>query len=108
MLVDQQSTCDTLRATGMDHHTAELALQLTQQLGRETRRTGATSCEAENECDAQNTPPKPWRVTDVGDEVHGRTKEEVYEHVSRYPQWVLALVVPVYGLTAFVSTWTVK
>ena len=35
----------------------------------------------------------------------GGTMEEMCQHVSRYPQWVLALVVPAWGVTAFVSTW---
>jgi hypothetical protein len=30
------------------------------------------------------------------------------QHVARYPQWVLALVVPAWGITAFVSTWTAE
>jgi hypothetical protein len=36
----------------------------------------------------------------------GGTMEEMCQHVSRYPHWVLALVVPAWGATAFVSTWT--
>jgi predicted MFS family arabinose efflux permease len=32
--------------------------------------------------------------------------EEMCQHVSRYPHWVLALVVLAWGATAFVSTWT--
>ena len=36
----------------------------------------------------------------------GGTTEEVCQHVARYPQWVLALAVPAWGLTAFASTWT--
>jgi hypothetical protein len=31
--------------------------------------------------------------------------EEMCLHVERYPQWVLALVVPIWGGIAFVSTW---
>jgi hypothetical protein len=34
------------------------------------------------------------------------TMEEMCEHVARYPQWVLAVVVPAWGVAAFVSTWT--
>ncbi len=33
------------------------------------------------------------------------TKEEMCLHVARYPAWVLALVVPAWGATAFASTW---
>lgn len=33
------------------------------------------------------------------------TPEEIHELVGRYPQWVLAVVVPMWGLTAFLSTW---
>lgn len=36
------------------------------------------------------------------------TPEEVCLHVTRYPQWVLAAVVPLWGLTAYVSTWVGK
>ena len=36
----------------------------------------------------------------------GGTMEEMCQHVARYPNWVLALVVPAWGLAAFVSTWT--
>lgn len=33
------------------------------------------------------------------------TPEEMCAHVARYPHWVLAAVVPMWGITAFVSTW---
>jgi MFS family permease len=33
------------------------------------------------------------------------TMEEVSQHVSRYPHWVLAVVVFAWGATAFVSAW---
>ncbi len=33
------------------------------------------------------------------------TKEEMCLHVQRYPAWVLALVVPAWGGTAFAGTW---
>lgn len=36
----------------------------------------------------------------------GGTMEEMCEHVARIPQWVLALAVLAWGVTAFVSTWT--
>ncbi len=36
------------------------------------------------------------------------TEDEMCQHVARYPAWVLALVVPAWGLTAFASTWTAK
>jgi hypothetical protein len=38
----------------------------------------------------------------------GGTMEEMCEHVARYPHWVLALVVPAWGVAAFVSTWTAE
>jgi hypothetical protein len=38
----------------------------------------------------------------------GGTMEEMCQHVARYPHWVLALVVPAWGVTAFVSTWTAE
>lgn len=31
--------------------------------------------------------------------------EEMCEHVGRYPHWVLAAVVPMWGATAFIGTW---
>jgi len=31
--------------------------------------------------------------------------EELCQHVANYPAWVLALVVPVWSLTAFIGTW---
>jgi hypothetical protein len=33
------------------------------------------------------------------------TPEEMTAHVARYPQWVLAVVVPMWAATAFISTW---
>ena len=33
------------------------------------------------------------------------TTEEVCAHVARYPAWVLATVVPMWGFTAFASVW---
>lgn len=33
------------------------------------------------------------------------TTEEICEHVARYPHWVLAVVVPMWGATAFLGTW---
>ncbi|MFG0334696.1 MAG: hypothetical protein ACF8TS_15170, partial [Maioricimonas sp. JB049] len=33
------------------------------------------------------------------------TMEQMCQHVARYPQWVLAVVVPMWGATAYVSTW---
>jgi hypothetical protein len=33
------------------------------------------------------------------------TEEEMCAHVARYPHWVLAAAVPMWGFTAFVSTW---
>jgi hypothetical protein len=36
------------------------------------------------------------------------TKEEICRHVERYPQWVLAVVVPAWVLAAFASTWTAR
>jgi len=33
------------------------------------------------------------------------TQEEVCDHVSRYPNWVLAAVVPMWGGIAFLGTW---
>ncbi len=38
----------------------------------------------------------------------GGTKDEMCQHVARYPHWVLTLVVPLWGITAFVSTWTAE
>jgi len=46
-----------------------------------------------------------------GDAVHplpkdfDGTMEEMCRHVERYPAWVLAIVVPAWGLTALVGTW---
>lgn len=36
----------------------------------------------------------------------GGTKAEMCRHVERYPQWVLAVVVPAWAVAAFASTWT--
>lgn len=38
----------------------------------------------------------------------GNTMDEMCQHVARYPQWVLAVVVPMWGFTAFAGTWTAK
>jgi len=35
----------------------------------------------------------------------GETMEEMYRHVERYPHWVLAVVVPAWGVAALMSTW---
>lgn len=35
----------------------------------------------------------------------GGTSEEVCQHVERYPDWVLAVVVPAWAATAFVGVW---
>ena len=36
------------------------------------------------------------------------TMEDMHQHVARCPGWVLAVVVPVWGLIAFISTWIAK
>ncbi|MGE0608906.1 MAG: hypothetical protein AB7O62_17555 [Pirellulales bacterium] len=38
----------------------------------------------------------------------GNTPEEMCRHVERYPAWVLAVVVPLWGLSALASTWTAR
>ena len=38
----------------------------------------------------------------------GGTKEEMCQHVERYPHWVLAAVIPAWAVAAFVSTWTAR
>jgi hypothetical protein len=38
----------------------------------------------------------------------GGTEEEICRHVERYPQWVLAVVVPLWGLAGLVSTWAAR
>lgn len=38
----------------------------------------------------------------------GGTTEEMCRHVQKYPQWVLAVVVPAWAVTAFVSTWIAR
>ncbi len=38
----------------------------------------------------------------------GGTQEEVCAHVERYPTWVLAAVIPIWGFTAYVGTWTAR
>jgi len=35
----------------------------------------------------------------------GETMEEMCQHVERYPNWVLAVVVPAWAGTAFAGTW---
>jgi hypothetical protein len=38
----------------------------------------------------------------------GGTDEEMCRHVERYPPWVLAVAVPMWGVTALASTWTAQ
>jgi hypothetical protein len=38
----------------------------------------------------------------------GGTMEEMCRHVEKYPQWILAVVVPMWGITALASTWTAQ
>jgi hypothetical protein len=38
----------------------------------------------------------------------GGTTEEMCQHVERFPQWVLAVVVPAWAVAAFASTWTAR
>ena len=35
----------------------------------------------------------------------GGTMDEMCRHVERYPQWVLAVVVPMWAVTALLGTW---
>lgn len=36
------------------------------------------------------------------------TMEEMCQHVARYPHWILGLVVPAWGGTAFLGTWVAR
>lgn len=38
----------------------------------------------------------------------GGTSEEICLHVERYPQWVLAIVVPAWAVAALMSAWTAR
>ena len=38
----------------------------------------------------------------------GGTKEEVCQHVERYPQWVLGVIVPAWAISAFAGIWTAR
>lgn len=38
----------------------------------------------------------------------GGTEAEMCEHVARYPQWVLAVSVPMWAFAAFASIWTAR
>lgn len=38
----------------------------------------------------------------------GNTADEICRHVERYPQWVLAAVVPAWAATAFAAAWTAR
>ncbi|MBS0266582.1 MAG: hypothetical protein JSS02_31920 [Planctomycetes bacterium] len=38
----------------------------------------------------------------------GNTQEEMCQHVENYPGWVLATVVPLWGLIAYACTWTAR
>jgi hypothetical protein len=38
----------------------------------------------------------------------GGTHEEIVAHVARYPHWVLAVAVPMWGVTAYLSTWAAR
>src|SRR5262245_57199840 len=37
-----------------------------------------------------------------------KTMEEMCRHVENYPQWILAVAVAAWGVTALVSTWVAK
>jgi hypothetical protein len=39
---------------------------------------------------------------------YGGTMEETCRHVERYPQWVLAVVVPMWGVAALIGTWIAR
>jgi len=57
------------KTTGTDDATANAAkgaLQLAQQLGRESQRTDATECDVSDKPKAQKEKPKPLRIADVG------------------------------------------
>ena len=38
----------------------------------------------------------------------GGTQAEMCQHVANYPQWVLAVVVPMWAFTAFLGTWVAR
>ena len=38
----------------------------------------------------------------------GGTHEEVCAHVARYPAWVLAVVIPMWGAVAFATAWVAR
>ena len=69
MLVDHQTAPEALRATGTDNQTAKGALQLAQQLERETVQTAAKRCERESEDNAQKKTSKPLVIADLDDDV---------------------------------------
>ena len=63
-----------LRATGTDDQTAKGALQLAQQLERETTQTAAKRCEEESHDNAQKKTPKTLVVADLDDDVRPDAK----------------------------------
>jgi len=89
MLVNQEPASKALRATGTDDQPADAvegALQLAQQLGRETPRSVAKGCEREGEGKAQKKTPKSLRVADLGDGVRaGATHRESSGGGTRTP-----------------------
>ena len=74
MLADDPTPPDALRATGTDDQTAKGALQLAQQLERETTQTAAKRCEEESDDNAQKKTPKPLVVADLDDDVRPDAK----------------------------------
>jgi hypothetical protein len=45
---------------------------------------------------------------DVSQKKGGPTMKDICQHVENYPAWILAVVVPMWGFIAFISTWTAR
>ena len=68
IMADQPETeRHTLRATGTDHHTAEKALRICQQSGRERVPVGAKPCDGKNQGRHPQERPQPLQIGGLSD-----------------------------------------
>ncbi len=68
IMADQPETeRHTLRATGTDHHTAEKALRICQQSGRERVPVGAKPCDGKNQGRHPQETPQPLQIAGLSD-----------------------------------------
>ena len=76
-LGDMLTAPDTnaMRATGTDDATSDGAQRQAQRAGRETLPDGVAACERSEASNAQQDPPKPLVIADLGDEVPDDARE---------------------------------